>query len=294
VDKVGTSPGLRGGDCVVDCGLTMDLKSFLYLAALVVFAFGCRTFDSRLLQKLGWFSLLGASYWLAFMLTGSHVAGVCGVLAWFFLPLLEIAGRVRRLRFPMRNEIKGRFAPSREVFPELPDLTSEIEAAGFEEVEDAGWKWHEADHFLRLLYHAERRTQAAISMSIQGDISFSYVNLTSRGKDGKIYTTSNYPFPPTMRFAPGQELNRCVMVESFEALLASHEGFLQKHQVAVTELAEVDPEELAVFLEREMNSQIDHNLEQGLIERLGEGEFRYSWRGCFFLWLQVVKDMLIA
>lgn len=272
----------------------MDLKSFLYFAALVVFAFGCRTFDSRILQKLGWFSFLAATYWLAFKLTGSHIAGFVGVSIWFLLPLLEIAGRVRRLRFPLRNEIKGRFAPSRDLFPDLPELTSEIEEAGFVEVEDAGWKWHETDHFLRLLYHTERRTQAAISMSTQGDISFSYVNITSRGKEGQVFTTSNYPFPPTMRFAPDHQLNRSVNAESFDALLTSHQDFLTKHGVEVSDLAEVEPDELSGFLEREMNSQIDHNLAQGLIEPLGEGEFRYSWRGCFYLWIQVVKDMLTA
>lgn len=272
----------------------MDLKSFLYLAALVVFAFGCRTFDSRFLQKLGWLSFLAATYWLAFMVTGSHWAGVFGVSIWFLLPLVEIAGRVRRLRFPLRNEIKGRFAPSRDLFPDLPELTSEIEETGFREVEDAGWKWHEIDHFLRLLYHAEKRTQAAISMATQGDMMFSYVNLTSRGKDGQIFTTSNYPFPPTMRVAPGHQLNRFITADSFEDLMEAHQLFLAKHRVEVPDLAEVDPDELAAFLEREMNLQIDHNLAQGLIEPMGEGEFRYSWRGCFFLWGQVVKDMLTA
>lgn len=272
----------------------MDLKSFLYLAALVVFAFGCRTFDNRFLQKLGWLAFLAASYGVAWVLTGSHVAGVAAVLAWFLLPLLEIAGRVRRLRFPLRNEIKGRFAPSREVFPDLPMLTSEIEEAGFEEVEDAGWKWHDTDHFLRLLYHAESRTQATISMSMQGEMAFSYVNVTSRTKAGRVYTTSNYPFPPTMRFAPEHQINRFLFAESFEEMMAAHQAFLAKHQVQGDELVEMEPDELSGVLEREMNLQVEHNLQQGLIEPLGEGEFRYSWRGCFYLWVQVVKDMVLA
>jgi hypothetical protein len=42
-----------------------------------------------------------------------------------------------------------------------------------------------------------------------------------------------------------------------------------------------------------MCAQIDHNINVGLIELTGEGEFRYSWRGCFYLWFQMVKDMVL-
>lgn len=270
----------------------MTLKDFLYLAALVVFAFGCRSFDNRFLQKLGWLSLLAASYWLAWMLTGSHIAGACAVLVWFLLPWLEIAGRVRRLRFPIRNEIKSRFPPSREVFPELGELTKEITAAGFEEIEDAGWSWHDTEHFVRLFYHRESRTQAAISLAMQQDLGFSYLSLTSRLADGRSYTTSNFPFPPTMRFAPAQRVRRFVDARSLEELLAAHARFLQREGVAAEDLVEPDTDQLAAQLAGDMSAQIDHNLERGLIEPLGDGEFRYSWRGCLFLWLQVVKDML--
>lgn len=270
----------------------MTLKEFLYLAALVVFALGCRSFDSRWLQKLGWLCLLAASYLLAWLLTASHIAGACAVLVWFLLPWLEIAGRVRRLRFPLRNVIKGRFPPSREVFPELGELTSELIEVGFEEIEDAGWNWHDTEHFVRLFHHPEQRTQAAISMALQNGLGFSYVSLTSRLTDGSNYTTSNFPFPPTMRFAPSQHVNRFVEAGSLEDLVAAHERFLQRASVTVAHLAAPDPEQMTSQLEHDMSTQIDHNIERGLLEPLGEDEFRYSWRGCVFLWLQVVKDML--
>ncbi len=272
--------------------LFVSLKEFLYLLALVVFAIGCRTFYNRWLQKLGWLCLLAASYLLAWLLTRSHIAGACAVLVWFLLPWLEIAGRIRRLRFPIRNEIKSRFPPSREVFPELGDLTDEVLKAGYEEIEDAGWSWHETEHFVRLFYHQEKRTQATISLALQNEAGFSYLSLTSRLNDGRSYTTSNFPFPPTMRFAPEQRVNRHLEAESMEDLDAAHERFLQREQVTAEKLIVPDTEHLADQLGRDMSTQIDHNLESGLIEPLGDGEFRYSWRGCIFLWLQVVKDML--
>ena len=277
---------------MADPPFPLTLQAFLFLAALVVFALGCRSFDNRWLQKLGWLCLLTASYLLAWLLTGSHIAGACAVLVWFLLPWLEIAGRVRHMRFPIRNEIKGRFPPSREVFPELGDLTAEVIDAGFEEIEDAGWSWHDTEHFVRLFYHPEQRTQASISMALQNDLGFSYVSLTSRLADGRSFTTSNFPFAPTMRFAPLQKVNRFVNAGSLKELAAAHDRFLQRAGVQVADLVVPDTEQLAAQLQCDMSAQIDHNIERGLLEPLGEGEFRYSWRGCWFLWLQVVKDML--
>ena len=41
-----------------------------------------------------------------------------------------------------------------------------------------------------------------------------------------------------------------------------------------------------------MISQINHNISVRLIEPVGNGLLRYSWRGCIFLRVQVVKDMI--
>ena len=270
----------------------MDLNAFLFLAALVVFAFGCRTFENRYVQKLGFIALLVACYLTGWLLTGSHLAGVAGVLMWFLLPWLEIAGRVRQLRFPMENKISSRFPPSRDLFPELDALTAEVEKEGFEEAEDAGWKWQDTDHFLRLLYHNEQRIQATIALAQQGEMAFSYVSLTSRTEDGRSFISSNYPFSPTMTLSPNQRMNRIPHADSFEDLLAEHGRFLTECGVVPADCVEMDTEELPTELERDMVVQIDHNISSGLIEPLGDGEFRYSWRGCFYLWFQVVKDML--
>jgi hypothetical protein len=272
--------------------LTMDIKGFLYLAALVVFALGCRTFESRWIQKLGWVALLVASYLLGWWLTGSHAAGVMAVMVWFLLPALEIAGRVRKMRFPIRQEVKGRFAPSREVFPELNEMTEDVEACGYEVIEDAGWVRKDADHFVRMMYHSEKRTQATITMDLQGDASVSYVSLTTRLKDGRSFSTTSFPFAPTMRFSPRHTVNRFPLAQSMEELEVEHEAFLERQKIADDEVLELDTEQLSKLMEEEMVLQIDHNIERGLIEVAGEGEFRYSWRGCLYLWVQLVKEMV--
>ncbi|MEQ1748857.1 MAG: hypothetical protein ABL974_05510 [Prosthecobacter sp.] len=270
----------------------MDLPHFLYLAAIVVFAVACRTFENRYVHKFGWLALLTASYLGGYFLTGSHAAGACGIALWFMLPWVEIVGRVRKLRFPLKSEVKNRFPPSRELFPDLDTLSREIEDQGFERADDTGWKWSETDHFMRLFYHAEQRTQAAIALAQQEGFAFSYVSLTSRTKGGLIYTTTNYPFPPTMQFSPSHRMNRYAYAQSMEDLVACHTEFLQSQAVESSDLISVDTEQLPAYIERDMSAQIDHNITVGLIELIGEGEFRYSWRGCFYLWFEVVKDMV--
>ncbi|MHB1082531.1 MAG: hypothetical protein ACYC67_24275 [Prosthecobacter sp.] len=268
------------------------LQQILYVAAAIVFAVACRSFHNRFIQKLGWLALLGASYLSGYFLTYSHVGGAIFVGAWFMLPWMEIVFRVRRLRFPIKSEVKHRFPPSREVFPELSELSSEADDAGFTEVGDTGWKFSQTDYFMRLFYHAEKRMQAAIALAQQGEFGFSYVSLTSRTTSGVTFTTTNYPFAATMKHSPKQRLNRFTHAGSFSDLLERHEDFLHREGIRSEDLALQDTEYLHAYIERDMSVLIDHNITAGVIEPTGNGEFRYSWRGCIFLYWQVVKDML--
>ncbi len=270
----------------------MDFQQLLYLAGTVVFAFACRTCQNRYLFKLGSLALLAATYLAGFFLTGSHGAGVGGITLWFVLPWVEIVARIRHMRFPLKNEVKSSFPPSRDLFPDLDQLTREIEAEDFVRVDDAGWKWNEADHFMRLFYHEETRTQASIALAQQEGMSFSYVSVTSRTPRGINYTTTNYPFPPTMQYSPNQRINRQLYVQSMEEMLGLHQEFLHSQAIETADLVSMDTEQLPAYIERDMSAQIDHNINAGLIELIGDGEFRYSWRGCFYLWFEIVKDMV--
>ena len=53
-------------------------------------------------------------------------------------------------------------------------------------------------------------------------------------------------------------------------------------------------DELGHYIEADMAVQIRHNVQVGVLTPSGdEGKlFRYTWRGCIFLWLQIVKDMI--
>ena len=268
------------------------MSPFLIVAGLIVLAYACRTFENRYIAKAGWIAMLGATYLGAFFLSGSHVAGATALALWFFLPWLEILGRVRKLRFPTQSEVKHRFPPSSEVFPDLGELSEEAEARGFVAADDAGWKWDETDHFMRLFYHPDLRIQAAIILASQEEFAVSYVSLTSRTTDGRTFSTSNYPFSYTMKFSPEHKVNRYTGAVSFDDLLGSHTAFMEANRVLPEATEELDAEDLGQYVMRDMKVQIEHNVRVGVLEPAGEGFIRYSWRGCLFLWFQVVKDMI--
>ena len=271
------------------------MESLLLIAGLVIFGFACRTFENRYIAKLGWLAMLAATYMAGYYIAGrSHITGAAALSGWFLLPWIEILGRVRRLRFPLTSEIASRFPPSRDVFPNLEELSAEVEKLEFVEAENAGWEWDETDHFMRLFYHADSRTQASVSLATQEEFAISYVSLTSRTNDGRIFTTSNYPFSYTMKFTPDHHVNRFPDAMSFEDLVQEHQQFLQEHAINTDMLAALDTEQLTLYLELDMESQIQHNIKVGVLEPAADGEnvFRYSWRGYVFLWIQIVKDMI--
>ena len=269
------------------------MSHLLFIVGLLTFAWACSTFDNRWVSKTGLLTLLAATYLGGYFLSGnSHAWGAAAVGLWFVFPWVEILGRVRNLRFPLHSVVKHRFPPSRDVFPDLDEISAEVEDAGFEKTDDAGWKWETTEYFIRLFYHPQKRMQASVSVAQQGAFVFSHGSLTTRTADGLAYVTSNYPFSFTMKIAPLQRMNRCQDVESFEEMIASHEAFLAGLGVGAHMIVEQNPETLASAIQSDLSVQIDHNLSAGVIVRTDAEHFRYSWRGCLFLWLQVVKDMV--
>ena len=267
------------------------LENLLLLAALLAFAFGCRTVANRYAQKLAFLSYLVISYLVGFWLSGSHVGGAVAVLAWFLLPWLEIT-RIRSVPLPAHQEIKSRFPPNSEIFPELPELTTEAEERGFETKDDVGWKWEDTHYFMRLMLHPHAHTRAALCQASQNEFSVSFVSVSSRITDGRTFTTTNYPFPDSMKSAPTQVIQRYTSAMSLDDMLEQHDLFLDSNALEAQDLLPWAEDALTADLDAERSSQIAHNLSVGVLERIDEENLRYSWRGCFYLWFEVVKDML--
>jgi hypothetical protein len=78
----------------------------------------------------------------------------------------------------------------------------------------------------------------------------------------------------------------------FHQILDDHHQYLLSVGVSKDGLRMPDPELIEGRIEEEMRTQVQHNLDAGIIRLTGDGHFEYSNRGLVFLWGQFIKDML--
>lgn len=269
------------------------MTEILIVLGLLALAFALRSFRSRLLRKAGALGILVATFVAFYLFTGSVAAGFGGLLLWFLLPWVELLTRVRRLRLPMGTTLERESPPGSSRFPDLTELTAEVEAEGFEYVADTGWDWDGMHQFYRLFYHPETREQAAICLTEQEGVAWVSISLTSRHPRGSTYRTSNLPFSSPMKMAPEVRLRQVPDAVGFEDLLYRHRFWMEGLGYESDDFVEEEPDTLGRLIEQETVRQIRHNLEAGLITMAeSAGTFRYSWRGLVFLYCQLVKDMV--
>ena len=268
------------------------MSDLLFIFAAVLLSMGLRSFSHPVLHKLGSFCILGASFLAGYLPTGHWQTGAIFAASWLMLPWLEILTRVRKARLPRVKPLRHQLPPPRDTFPNLAELTEEMEEEGFERVDDAGWDWGDHRQFFRLFYKPDERLQAAICLVDQSDIAFYYLSVSSRSKEGDTWTTWNYPFAYSMKFAPQFRTNRLRGDRTVLEILDSHRDFLTREGVAAEVLASANPEELHLGLQRDLECQIAHNVAQGLLLPAGGEMVRYSWRGMLFIWLQFLRDFV--
>lgn len=269
------------------------MRSCLIVIGLFVLAFGLRSARRGMIRKLGAVTFLGASFAGFFFVTGCLTWGVIGVVIWFFLPWVELLTRIRRMKLPMDNRLKHREVPDPAFFPNAVEAAAAMEEAGFDHVDDCGWEWAGMQQFFRLFWHPEECAVGAVCLCEQGEVAFAFIAITSRDKDGRIFRTTNFPFSPTLKCPPEMKWNHVPCERNcFHQILRDHHAFLKRQKVEPDSLRMPEPEEIEHAIEDEMQCQIHHNLEAGIIREAGDGNFEYSLRGLFFLWGQFVKDMV--
>lgn len=265
------------------------MREFLLVCGLAVLTAAFFSYSHPLLRRLGLLSLTATLVAAGYFATGSFwAAAACGA-GWMALPWLEILLRVRKMRLPLRKQLRQSVAPAREVFPELPQLSGEIEEHGFERAEDLGWETGSYRQFLRLFSCPERREEAAITFVEQNGMGFHFVSVTSRAADGAVFTTWNCPVSPSLKVPPGMHVNRASPEAGFTQLLARHGEFVR--QRAGEGFVALAPSGVREAVEGDMESQMRHNVAAGILSPAGEGCGRYSWRGMLYLWFQFLRDI---
>ncbi len=267
-------------------------SNILLILGVAALSMSLRTCRSLLLQKLGVVGILLTSYLTGWLLTGHRSVGLFCALSWLMLPWLEILTRVRTLTLPIAKDLRRKTAPHPEAFPLLGELTEEIEGEHFEQIEDCGWDWDDHQQFFRLFYQPEERTQGAICLIDQPGMSFFYMSLSSRAKDGRIWTTWNYPFSYSLKLVPEWRINRLRGNRTFFELYSSHLAFLAANQVKAETLEPIDPEQVQTVIQNDLASQISHNIAVGLLRKTGSDQACYSWKGLLFVWIQFIRDLV--
>jgi hypothetical protein len=262
------------------------------IVGVAVLSVALRSFQNPVSQKSGAVGILVASYLLVYFLTNSHIWAAVAAASWFFLPWVEILTRIRTLRLPKEKQLRPKSAPSSDTFPNLNDITREIENEGFGHMTDAGWDWEDYRQFFRLFYKDDDRAQATICLNEQHDLAFYYLRISSRAKNGVIWTTWNYPLSYGLKLTPQFRINRQRPDQSFWQLYQSHREFLRQNQVDTASIESLDEDRIEREMENDLRDQIAHNIRRGVLKQTAAGDVKYSWRGMIYLWCQFLLDLV--
>lgn len=268
------------------------LSNILFILGVLAFTFALRSFHHPLLQKLGALGVFTTSFLCGWLLLGSPAIGAALASSWLLLPWLDLLTRIRKVTIPFERNLLQKTPPNSHTFPALAELTTEVEGEGFEHAADTGWEWQEYQQFFRLFYRSNQRLQAAICLVDQEDVAFYYIAVSSRRKDGTVWTTWNYPFSYSLKLAPEWHVLRLRGDKSFLEIIDAHERYLQENGIEITDLEELDPERIPEELQKDLRVQITHNVASGVLTATGSGEVKYSWRGLFYLWFQFLRDIV--
>lgn len=271
----------------------MSLSEILILAGLLVTIFAARSFSYAILRHLALLGFLLLSFLIGYFLTNEWWVGTICVLIWFFFPWLDLLTRIRTTQIPLDQKLTQQFAPNREIFPELPVLSEQLESLGFEFTNDIGCKRpDQSSQFYRIFNAPDHKTQALICLQFQGDIGFAYLSFRSITKHNLLFISTTYPFSSALKLPPHFELNKITNDPSMDEAYTDHNDFLLANGIDICDLVSINAEELPEFLESEHRQQVEHNLQIGLLKPMDPLHIQYSWKGLFYLWLQFLRDFI--
>ncbi len=252
----------------------------------------CFQIPHPLVRRLGVVALLGVTFSGVYFLTENFFLAGLTVLLWLFLPWIELLTKVRKIRLPMDRALRQQAPPSEDVFPDLEQLTDELVALGFTQADDIGWRSEEIRQHFRLFHEKNGHTLAVLTLTEQSGLALGWLSFKTRGTDGSIWTTWNYPFSDAMHVAPRVRINREKTDLTAPSLLESHGRFLIEHKVIEEAIVKLDPEDLPPLIAAEMDQQIEYNLSKGILEKTSPDQVRYTWRGLCFIWMQFLLDLV--
>jgi hypothetical protein len=203
---------------------------------------------------------------------------------------------LRQLRVPRHRELQDARAP-RDEFEELSEVTEELVAAGFEQLDECRLTPAEHEQYYRIFARGDGLVQATIGYIAQGPIGFHFVAFTSNGKDGRRWVTWDYPLTYGLVMPPNTAVYRALHCVDAAELYEEHKRFLEINEVHDEDLSagEKTPEAVRQRLEDTLNQQIEYNVSCGYlapVSSANEENFAYSWRGTLYVAGQVLRDLI--
>jgi hypothetical protein len=265
--------------------------SILLVLGVAVLGMAFRSYRHPFFQRLSILCILSVSFLIGYLPFHSWISGCLVASSWLLLPWIDILTRVRRLRLPVQNVFLKKTPPSHRLFPHLSELTAEMEAEGFEQVDDVGCDLESQQQFLRLFHRPSDQIQSAICLVSQQELAFYYISLVTRLRNGTIFMSWNYPFSYSLKFSPQTKVQRVRPNQSVAELCLAHRAFVDKH-APQADILPLEPGHLQQLLQDDLQAQIKHNIRSGLLKRDGSQGVRYTWRGMFFLWFRFLLDFV--
>ncbi len=274
----------------------MDYRELIGCTALLLIGLTLFQFDRVALRKAG----LGL-VWLAtglgvLAVTGSIVLACAMLTAWVLFPLWEMVFVLRQLRVPRHRKLSDARAP-RDEFEELGELTSLMEDAGFELLDECRLRPAEHEQYYRIFVRKDGRVQATIGYIAQGPIGFHFIAFTSQSLDGRRWVTWDYPLTYGLVMPPETAVYRALHCQDLPGLYQAHLDFLAANEIGDELLLAVESTRDAARsrLEENLNQQIEYNISRGYlapVKNRDNENFCYSWRGTLYVARQVLRDLL--
>jgi len=273
---------------------SMDYPELIGCIALVLGGLTLFQFDNPSARKLGLFLVWLASGLGVHAVSGSILLACAVLMAWILFPLWEMVFVLRQLRVPRQRELTDARAPHDE-FEELSELTREMLAADFEQLDECRLRPAEHEQYYRIFIRKDGLVQSTIGYIAQGPIGFHFTAFTSQARDGRRWVTWDYPLTYGLVMPPETAVYRALHCHSVPDLYQAHLDFLAANEITEDFLLAVEPTRDAARarLEENLNQQIEYNISRGYlapVDQQDDDNFCYSWRGTLYVAGQVMRD----
>jgi hypothetical protein len=279
---------------VQGCPFTTQLmlQPIIIILGTGLAVYACRSFDHLVWRFFAFVGVLAMGFEVGYFLSGGLVGfGVLGVLLLLCWPLFTSLYEVRRLRFQPQQTFRPRATPAEDEFPELAEMSEQIEAEGFRRSEQLGAEDGKNAVFVRVFLSEDNKLQAFLTLERHGEMELLSVTISMKSRSGQRLSTSLRN--PTLLEDPNPDHFRNYVdgAHTFVHLLIDHEELFTTFSAPREDCQCLEEDDVAGFLAKEHSRRVSAAVSDGSLSPAGREELRLSWRGTMRLWPRVLRGI---